>query len=317
MNQLSMESRIGLRKLGLSNLSYLLDKVLNKTNGTAEMTIADICTITGLSRRVVEKALRVTAIRNNLLPQPTRELQNEQTELMHHFELIESILYFYYVKTVQKVGHKQASIVRLPSSAEVDKVFGVTNPTYIPVRQGTYPHYKADITQFLIVVEPGLHSYSEIARAAGVSESTVRRHEVIAETTVVRHYAGVPMSQWDIDELPEDYNDYMTNKKFAFRGAWLEYNGVEAPYARTGYQKLLLEGGTAETIEVKWNKRGDHFARPDLVVERPVDEHEKKMFSLWADAVYQGKKTQQEYIKRFPKLFGWQNLPGSWQGDLV
>jgi hypothetical protein len=210
-------------------------------------------------------------------------------------------MYSYKVKSPHKVGHRQPTTYRLPNSKELDEVFRVQYPTFIQIRLDTYLRYKADITQFLAVISPGRHSYGEIAKAAGVSDSTVKRHEKIAETQVIRHYASIPASQWNVDALPEDYDDYLKNdKKYKFRGAWLEYKGIKEPYAKTGYQKHLLRGGTKNTIVVRWNKRGDHFAREGLVIERPID---KKKYEHINDAVLKGLITLEQFTQLYPGLF--------------
>jgi hypothetical protein len=306
MSQLSMEIRIELRKLGASKLSYLIDRVLEKTGSSVKMTTKQLCTIAELKRDFVQDALDIDSLRSRLcLPKKTREAEENNLDLLRTFDLIEGIMYSYKVKTPHKVGHRQPTIFRLPSSKELDEAFRVRYPTYIQVRLDTYLRYKADITQFLTVISPGRHSYGEIAKAAGVSDSTVKRHEKIAETQVLRHYASVPMSQWSIDALPEDYNDYLKNdKKYKFRGAWLEYKGIKEPYAKTGFQKHLLRGGTKDTIVVRWNKRGDHFAREGLVIERPIDDAEKKKFAHINDAVHKGLITLEQFTQLYPGLFG-------------
>jgi hypothetical protein len=269
------------------------------------MTIKELCFIADLKREFVETALDIEDLRNKIsLPQKERKQENSQADLLRTFGLIEGIMYSYKPKTIQKVGHRQPTIYKLPSSTELNKTLGIEYPTYITVRLDTYLRYKADISQFLSVVTPGRLSYGEIARAAGVSYNTARRHEVIAETQVVRKYANVKMSEWNVDALPEDYQDYIEHdKKYKFRGAWLEYKGIKEPYAKTGYQKHLLRGGTKDTILVRWNKKGDHFVRDDLVVERPIDEREKEKFARTSKAVYDERITLEQANQMFPGLF--------------
>lgn len=304
MAQLSMETRIELRKAGLSKLSYLLDKVLQKSDGSVEMTVAQICETTGLKRKFVENAVNIDRLRTTL-PKTTRKAETEGIEHMFTFDLILGIMYSYKVKKVHMVREYESTCYHLPSSEDLDTIFKVQHPTYMRVRLNTFLLYKADITQFLTVKQPGLHSYKEIAKAAGVSESTVKRHEDVAGTRVIRHTnEGIPLSKWDLDSLPDTYADYVEhNKKYKFRGAWLECNGIREPYAKTGYQKHLMRGGTKDTIFVKWNTRGDHFARKDLVVEKAIDEHEKKMMELYSDRVYLGKMTMEAFKNRFPSMF--------------
>jgi hypothetical protein len=71
-----MEARIGLRKLGASKLAYLIDRVLEKTDGSVKMTVKQLCTIAELKRDFVQDALNIDGLRSRLyLPKKTRKAE--------------------------------------------------------------------------------------------------------------------------------------------------------------------------------------------------------------------------------------------------